>query len=138
VITGLYEKNVSPYYHSPGDVIGHLDVNYIYEVTKAAIGASLHFARASEEVTGVDEDPVLPQAKVYPNPTTGNISIDLGEVHAGIRITLRNATGQWLLSKAPGKARRIDLNMEQQASGLYIVRLELPSGKSRSMLIVKE
>jgi len=138
VITGLYEKNISPYYHSPGDVISHLDVNYIHEVTKAAIGASLHFAKASTDATGLAVDPVFPHGQVYPNPTTGNISIDLGEMHSEVKLTLSNAMGQWLLSKDLLRVRRIELNMEQHVAGLYMIRLELPSGEALSMLIVKE
>ncbi|WP_299335925.1 M28 family peptidase [uncultured Psychroserpens sp.] len=47
-ITGLFEKHESPVNHTAKDDLTHMDVTYVYEVTKGAIGAALEFAVASE------------------------------------------------------------------------------------------
>lgn len=46
VITGLFEKHESPVNHSSKDNLAHMDVHYVYQVTKGAIGAALEFAGA--------------------------------------------------------------------------------------------
>ncbi|WP_460218293.1 M28 family metallopeptidase [Psychroserpens sp. MEBiC05023] len=46
VITGLFEKHESPVNHTKDDNLAHMDVTYVYEVTKGALGAVLEFAEA--------------------------------------------------------------------------------------------
>jgi hypothetical protein len=46
IITGLYEFNQSPYAHTLEDVLLNVDIQYIYEVAKGAIGAVLNFSGA--------------------------------------------------------------------------------------------
>ncbi|MEH6536497.1 MAG: M28 family metallopeptidase [Psychroserpens sp.] len=46
IITGLFEKHESPVNHTAKDDLAHMDVNYVYEVTKGALGAALEFAGA--------------------------------------------------------------------------------------------
>ena len=138
VITGLYEKNISPYYHSSDDVISNLDVNYVYEVTKAAIGASLHFSTALDSTTRVIENDFLNKIVVYPNPTRGNISVNLGELKTEIEISLRNTLGQLLLTKSFKATDHFTINMDKQAAGLYFLILESPLGESKIIKISKE
>lgn len=75
VITGLYEKNETPHSHTANDLLVNMDPNYLYEVTKGSLGAALEFAvgimtLGTEEVT-----PVKKNFKIYPNPSTGLVSI---------------------------------------------------------------
>ncbi len=46
IITGLYEKNISPVNHKSNDNLANMDATYFYEVTKGAIGAALEFSGA--------------------------------------------------------------------------------------------
>lgn len=74
VITGLFEKNYSPYAHTINDSIGNMDVPYVFEIAKASVGASLYFAVAYETI-GVEElenDNFM----IYPNPTSEFIYIN--------------------------------------------------------------
>jgi len=48
VITGLYEFNQSPYAHTSRDIIENVDVNYIFQMAKGALGASLSFANGDK------------------------------------------------------------------------------------------
>ena len=138
IITGLYEKNISPYYHSSDDLISNLDVNYIYEVTKAAIGASLHFSTALDSTTRVSENDFLNKIVVYPNPTSGTISVNLGELKTEIEVSLRNTLGQLLFTKRFEATDHFTINIEKQAAGLYFLILESPSGESKIIKIFKE
>lgn len=138
IITGLYEKNISPYYHSAQDVISKLDVNYLYEVTKAAIGASLHFSVARDSISGVKENNFLGGVVAYPNPTNGKVSLNIGEINTAINLTLRNTLGQLLLNKSFEATSQININIDNQPAGLYFLRLETPLGISKSIKIFKE
>ena len=46
IITGLFEYPYSPHPHSPSDYIVNMDVDYLYQVIKGALGAALHFSVA--------------------------------------------------------------------------------------------
>lgn len=46
IITGLYEKNESPYPHTANDFLVNMDPVYVYEVGKGATGAVMFFAEA--------------------------------------------------------------------------------------------
>jgi Zn-dependent M28 family amino/carboxypeptidase len=138
IITGLYEKNISPYYHSSDDVISNLDVNYIHEVTKAATGAALHFSAAFDGTTRVIDDNFLDNIAVYPNPANDNVSINLGETITDIKLTLRNSIGQLLLNKSFEPSNHTNINIEDHPAGLYFLLLETPFGESKSIKIFKE
>lgn len=51
IITGFYEKNESPYPHTINDSLSKLDVNYVFEVGKASLGGTMHFAEAYAPTT---------------------------------------------------------------------------------------
>ena len=68
IITGLYEKNESPYTHSPNDIIANMDLDYLFEITKGALGASLHFAVGVEPISAISENDVQDAIQLYPNP----------------------------------------------------------------------
>jgi hypothetical protein len=75
IITGLYEKNESPYAHTVNDVLANMDVDYLFQVTKGSLGAALHFA-VGVETLGVDNPNNLDNSiAIYPNPSSGIINI---------------------------------------------------------------
>ncbi len=76
VITGLYEKNESPYPHGPNDIIENMDPDYVFEVTKGALGSALHFAVAREPL-GVSKINFAKNIVLYPNPSNGKFIIHL-------------------------------------------------------------
>ncbi|MBK5214059.1 MAG: M28 family peptidase [Flavobacteriaceae bacterium] len=76
VITGLYEANESPYPHGPNDIIENMDPDYVFEVSKGALGAALHFAVAREPL-GVSENNFDANLVLYPNPSHGILNIRL-------------------------------------------------------------
>ncbi len=79
VITGLYEANESPYPHTPDDVIENMDPDYVFEVTKGALGSALHFA-VGREPLGVSENSFAENIIVYPNPSNGKFTVNLNSL----------------------------------------------------------
>ncbi|MDP2688255.1 MAG: M20/M25/M40 family metallo-hydrolase [Aequorivita sp.] len=92
VITGLYEKNESPYTHSPDDIIENMDPGYVFEVTKGALGSALHFAVAKETL-GISENSLASTIVLYPNPSTGKVNIEFNST-SSFNITVTDALGK--------------------------------------------
>lgn len=53
IITGFYEANESPYAHTINDNLGNMDPGYVFEVGKAAIGATLHFSHGFDHTSEI-------------------------------------------------------------------------------------
>ena len=79
VITGLYEKNESPYPHTPYDTLDNMDPEYVYEVTKGTLGSALHFA-VGRETLETNENNFAASINVYPNPSNGKIAVQLNSL----------------------------------------------------------
>ncbi|RKE90922.1 M20/M25/M40 family metallo-hydrolase [Ichthyenterobacterium magnum] len=74
IITGLYEKNETPYAHTANDLLVNMDPNYVFEVTKGSLGALMEFAGAFDTL-GIDAQTLESEISMYPNPSNGNINI---------------------------------------------------------------
>jgi len=75
IITGLYEKNESPYAHTANDVLSNMDVDYLFQVTKGSLGAALHFAVGTQTLSTDLEDEIAKKVTIYPNPSDGIINL---------------------------------------------------------------
>jgi hypothetical protein len=138
VITGLYEKNINPNYHSPDDLISNMDVEYLYHVTQAAIGASLHFSGALDSTTRVIEKNFFSETAVYPNPTSGEISVHLGKIIPAINVCVRNTLGQLVFEKKIESTDHLEIDLGNCPAGIYFLELELPLGESKVIKLLKE
>ncbi|MDI6804396.1 MAG: M20/M25/M40 family metallo-hydrolase [Bacteroidota bacterium] len=66
VITGFYEKNENPYYHTVRDSVVHCDINYVSQITKGAVAGVAHFARSTTGSGLVfDPDPLTTAGATY-------------------------------------------------------------------------
>ena len=71
---------------------------------------------------------------VYPNPTTGNVTVESDAVVADI--TVFDAFGKRLMTSKVA-AERTELNFCEFASGVYMVRIAATTGVS-TFKVVKE
>ncbi|BDS14301.1 T9SS type A sorting domain-containing protein [Aureispira anguillae] len=78
----------------------------------------------------------LEAVEVFPNPTTKNIWVDLGKKYNNIRLQLRNAMGQLVMTKNYTGMEEVNIDLEG-ASGLYFLSLETEEGIA-SIKVVKE
>jgi hypothetical protein len=73
---------------------------------------------------------------LYPNPTDGNFSIDLGDHYASIKITITDITGKIIQSDNYTESQLIILTLEEPA-GAYLLIVE--SGEKKAVIrLVKE
>lgn len=84
---------------------------------------------------GVDENS-LSNLSIFPNPTTGIIIIDIGDVKQDVKVNLANSLGQVLLKQSYGSTDYISLELVCPM-GLYFLTLET-EGKIVSKKIIKQ
>ena len=83
---------------------------------------------------GVVENSFKNHIKVYPNPTNGNFSIDLGKVYENTNIVIANIDGKLVKSKTVVQSQVLNLTIEEP-SGVYIIRIQSSSESAVIRLI---
>jgi hypothetical protein len=72
---------------------------------------------------GIIENNFGNELVIYPNPTKGDFSIDLGQNIQNIKITIMDVTGKTILSKAYKNNHLLNLKIEEPM-GIYFLRVE--------------
>ena len=93
-----------------------------------------HFITESEgdwEKIGLIENNFQYKPLVYPNPTVGDFSIDLGAIYNNVKITLTDINGRIIQFRNTLNGRFFDLKIDT-SSGIYLLTVE--SGKNRAVI----
>lgn len=117
-ITGLFEKNETPYAHTAQDIIDNLDLNYLTEVAKGALATLLHFSQAQEKLN-VKEN-AISTLQIYPNPVLKNLYFS--QVLQQPIITIYNAAGKQVFHQKY-QTTVSQINLEHLTSGIYFVNI---------------
>ena len=139
VITGLFEKNQSPHPHTPTDFLSNMDPNYVYEITKGTIGASLYFASAREFPAGT-KDPSHNNdfyPSIYPNPVQNNLNIDFKKLSyekQNIRIT--NILGEVIFEQVATQGKE-KISLSSLNSGVYNLSIQSPDNYFSKKIIIQ-
>ncbi|PCI94134.1 MAG: hypothetical protein COB15_14830 [Flavobacteriales bacterium] len=91
--------------------------------------------RLKSVVLGLENSSPFTGLSFYPNPTTGNFSIDLGETKHKLNLILTNSLGQVLFSKNYASTNFINLGINAP-SGIYFLQLESDE-ESKTIRILK-
>ena len=138
VITGFYEYNVSNYPHTANDTYANMDPVYVFNVAKAALGATQHFAVANTQtLSTVDCTPekMFESLKIYPNPAKDFINIDM--VNFNLRnytFTITDMNGK-LLSKSEN-SKKIDIS--KFPAGIYLGVLSVEGQSTTRKIIISK
>ena len=89
----------------------------------------------SSSAIGIEENSLF-NLSLYPNPTTGIITVDLGEVQQDLKTTLTNAIGQVILAEKYNSTPLILLDIAAP-KGIYFLHLE-SNGELITQKIIKE
>lgn len=136
VITGLYEKNESPYPHTPNDIIENMDPDYVYQVSKGALGAALHFAVGIKPLS-VSQNGFTENIEVYPNPSNGKFIVRLSSLsEANVYLTVYDILGKMVYSTSlSGENNTFDLGFLE--SGVYEAIFKSGEASLAKKLILK-
>ena len=73
----------------------------------------------------------------YPNPTSGNLNINLGEEMKAVKVQIRNLVGQTIATNYYESVKDFTTNIEG-AQGVYFVDITNGEGKKASIKVVKQ
>lgn len=78
----------------------------------------------------IEESEFSIEARIYPNPTNGDFTIDLGITQPSVRITITDVIGKQIQSKSYNESQVLNLRITEPA-GIYLIIIE--SGDKRSV-----
>ena len=126
-----------------GDIHEYFDAvengTYIYKVTAYSSACESNYAVTNDNldyvevmVAAVAENSI--NARIYPNPTTGNLKIEAGELNA---VSVFNLVGQKVFEENINGDEYI-INMKEFGSGIYMVRINTVNGSTTQKVSVIE
>lgn len=136
VITGFFEYNESPFGHSQSDTWENMDLEFLHQVAKAAIGATLHFAEVGKKYVGLQ----APEAKgyaAYPNPVKDRVFVVLEEP-GPFTVWLTDALGRVLTQQTFEEGEPIVLSMTDYPASSYFLMVESRGGGRQALQLIKE
>ena len=133
---GIYfmEHYINPNYHSDEDLLDGCDMEYLAENTKVSLGCILE----SDLTVGTDEQSSnLPQARIYPNPTSGKLNIMIPREMEELTVTILNTLGEevYFAGLSQG-AQMIDLS--GYPPGIYLAHLQYRNNAASMKIVLVE
>ena len=85
---------------------------------------------------GIEEYSLQNDLRYYPNPTTGELFIELGEKQEYIRLQIRNIHGQLIKESSYQNLQRLELNIEGEA-GIRFIQLIIGEKEQLNFKVLK-
>lgn len=144
VVLGFYERptntstgavvDPNPYYHKNTDIASNLSFPYVYQITKAALGALQHFAVADTSTTlGTSDINKVKDFDLFPNPTKEVININLDSSVKEFSFEISDITGR----KISTTKNKKQINTSNLKPGIYIGTIESEKGKASKKFIIQ-
>jgi len=107
-------------------------------VTELGFGGSRKYSLfvIAPETLGLDDNNLL-VTNLYPNPTNGNFTIDLGKEFTDVSTQITNMLGQVISSSTYASARTIEQEITASA-GMYFVNISTSEGAIKTLKIIKK
>ncbi|RFN58858.1 T9SS type A sorting domain-containing protein [Marixanthomonas ophiurae] len=86
-------------------------------------------------ILGAEEN-TLSNLTLYPNPTDGNFTIDLGREYSGVTVQIYNILGQLIADERYASAKFIQKEINTSA-GIYFIKVSIAKKGSSTLRIVK-
>jgi hypothetical protein len=139
IITGLFEKNETTHKHTNTDLFIYMDPVYNYNVAKATIGATMHFAVAATSALGNDQFQNDEQVSFYPSPAKDTLNINMGTIEeASYAFSMVNVQGKVVFKKEIQNAHLIEsVPLDGLSKGIYLAILQTPTKKITKKIIVQ-
>lgn len=135
VITGFFETNETTHKHTATDLLIYMDPVYNYNVAKAAIGATLHFAQASTTLETASQNKF--DVVVGPNPASNYVMIDKGNL-AKYQYKIINSNGQIVQeSNTEIEEQQYQINTSGLSSGLYMLIMESGDNHTTKKIMIQ-
>ncbi|WP_286927585.1 M28 family peptidase [Flavobacterium sp. UBA4197] len=127
VITGFFETNETTFAHTVNDLLVNMDPVYVFNVAKAATGATLHFAKATTSaiLSREDFDNTF-NVSFFPNPVKDLLTINKGKLEAShYTFSILDINGKQVLNHKVNDAKLLEtVNVGTLSKGIYMGVLE--------------
>ena len=139
IITGFYETNESSVSHTVNDLLVNMDPVYANNVTKAAVGAMLHFTVANTAALSNETFNSDNQVTVYPNPTKNNLYINKGTLDAeNYSVKIVDLNGKIVCEKEFDNAQLTEqISVSQLPSGIYMCVISTDSKQIFKKIVIE-
>lgn len=136
IITGLFEKNESPYRHTPNDIIANMDIPYLYEITKGATGALAFFAEADQALSTNEKD--FSSLDIYPIPADKELTVYFGKTTNKVTLSMFDINGKNVFNQFYDTIETlVTINTNQLQSGIYILNIDADGKKKTKKVQIK-
>jgi aminopeptidase YwaD len=139
IITGFFETNETTHRHTATDLLVNMDPVYNYNVAKAAIGATMHFAKASTTVLSIDNYSNDFNLSFFPNPTKDILNIYLGSItETNYTLSLIDINGKEVLNKTVQNPKLIEsIPVANLSKGIYLVVLNVGDKRITKKVVIE-
>lgn len=139
IITGLFETHETSHKHTNTDLLIYMDPVYNYNVAKALIGATMHFAVAATSALGNDSFHNNNQVSFFPIPASDVLNINLGSLNeTDYTFSLINLQGKVVLNKQVENASLIEsTSLQGLSKGMYLAVLQTASKRITKKIILE-
>ena len=139
IIAGLFETNETTHKHTNTDLLIYMDPVYNYNVAKATIGATMHFAVAATSALDNQDFENGSQVSFYPSPAKDTLNINMGNIAvAKYTFSLIDMEGKEVFRKQIENAQLIEsIPLEGVAKGMYLAVLQTSDKKITKKIIVE-
>ena len=138
VITGFYEFNESTRPHSASDTYANMDPVFVFNVTKAALGAVQHFATADITTLSINDCPpekMLQSLRIYPNPVSDLINIEMLNTNLkDFSFSITDLSGKLLIRSENSK--KIDVS--KLSKGIYFGTMTVEDQKLTKKIVISK
>ena len=87
---------------------------------------------------GIDDNELNNQIKIYPNPVSDILTINLGKTHSEISLEIYNVVGQRIRTSEYNNKRILTINTSSFSNGIYFFKIKTDTIKSKEFKIIKE
>jgi hypothetical protein len=87
--------------------------------------------------TGVGSVKLQDNFSVYPNPTHGNITIDLGNAATPATVSLLDFTGRLIFEEKVSNKTKLTVDLANESKGIYLVQVRTTTGKQAQKVSVE-
>ena len=135
IITGLYEKNETPYSHTSNDLLINMDPAYVTEVTKGTLGAALYFAIAVQDTSTIEDEQKSSEILLYPNPSNGIFTIK-NNASEKYEFIITNIFGKTVYTSTIGM-NESEINLNGLDKGIYFCLFKNSEHQFSKKLFIK-
>lgn len=139
IITGFFETNETTHKHTNTDFLINMDPVYNFNVAKATIGATLHFANANVTALSNKELDNDFNVSFYPNPTKDTLNVSLGSLpESDYTFSLLDINGKEVLHVPIKNAKLIEtISLTTLVKGIYLGVLQTLNKRITKKVVIE-